>query len=148
MTTPPAATPAISSAAVWRFSATTISAVSRRPIKPSLLARILNHVGSPWMFDGNIFLPLTGMPILKSARSRQLLAVWLPDPLTVAATIVKLLIPAWLSRISVGRTPLCTSVTLIGKLDLSTHPLVPPGEPCYLRLASGEVESSYETTHT
>src|SRR5262245_60931661 len=47
------------------------------------------QVGRPAMFDGKRFLPLTGMPILKIARMRVLLAVWLPEPLTVAATIAK-----------------------------------------------------------
>src|SRR5215469_1556136 len=73
------------------------------------------------MFEGKIFLPLTGIPILNRARRRQLLAVWLPDPLTVAATMVKLLTPAGLSSISVGRTPCCTVVILIGELDLSAR---------------------------
>ena len=36
------------------------------------------------MFDGNRFLPDTGMPIWKSDRMRIRLAVWLPEPLTVA----------------------------------------------------------------
>ena len=30
---------------------------------PRLLARMVYHVGSPAMFDGNMFLPDTGMPI-------------------------------------------------------------------------------------
>src|SRR5690242_14190862 len=47
------------------------------------------HVGRPAIFEGNRFLPLTGMPILKIARIRVLLAVWLPEPFTVAATIAK-----------------------------------------------------------
>jgi hypothetical protein len=34
-----------------------------RPIQPSLFARIVNQVGRPAMFDGNMFLPLTGTPI-------------------------------------------------------------------------------------
>src|SRR5262245_23623650 len=47
------------------------------------------QVGRPAMFDGKRFLPLTGMPILKIARMRVLLAVWLPEPLTVAPTMAK-----------------------------------------------------------
>src|SRR3954449_11681272 len=47
------------------------------------------HVGSPAMFDGNMFLPDTGMPIWKSERSRTRLAVWLPEPLTVATWMLK-----------------------------------------------------------
>ncbi len=41
------------------------------------------------MFEGNKFFPLTGMPIWKIARSRTLLAVWLPEPLTVATWRLK-----------------------------------------------------------
>src|SRR5688572_23329536 len=40
------------------------------------------------MFEGKRFFPETGIPIWKRARSRVLLAVWLPDPLTVATWIV------------------------------------------------------------
>jgi len=42
------------------------------------------QVGNPAMFDGNRFFPETGMPIWKIDRSSTRLAVWLPDPLTVA----------------------------------------------------------------
>src|SRR5881296_381388 len=41
------------------------------------------------MFDGNRFLPLTGMPIWKMARSNTVFAVWLPEPLTVATLMLK-----------------------------------------------------------
>ena len=41
------------------------------------------------MFDGNRFLPDTGMPIWKIDRSRTRFAVWLPDPLTVATWMLK-----------------------------------------------------------
>ena len=47
------------------------------------------------MFDGNMFLPETGMPIWKMARIRTVLAVWLPDPLTVATWMLKSLITEW-----------------------------------------------------
>ena len=50
---------------------------------------MVNQVGSPAMFEGNRFLPLTGMPIWKMARSSTLLAVWLPEPLTVATWMLK-----------------------------------------------------------
>jgi len=50
------------------------------------------HVGRPWMLLGNRFLPVTGMPILKNARSSTPLLVWLPDPLIVAMFNEKLLI--------------------------------------------------------
>ena len=45
---------------------------------------MVNQVGSPAMLEGNMFLPETGMPIWKMARIRTVLAVWLPEPLTVA----------------------------------------------------------------
>ena len=56
---------------------------------PCLLARMVYQVGSPAMFDGKRFLPDTGMPIWKSDRMSTRLAVWLPDPLTVATWMLK-----------------------------------------------------------
>src|SRR5262245_19716569 len=56
---------------------------------PSLLARMVNQVGRPAMFEGKRFFPLTGIPIWKIARNRTMLAVWLPDPLTVATCRLK-----------------------------------------------------------
>src|SRR4029077_6993724 len=44
------------------------------------------------MLEGKTFLGATGMPILKIARVKTRLAVWLPEPLTVAAWIVRSLI--------------------------------------------------------
>ena len=41
------------------------------------------------MFEGNRFLPETGIPIWKMERNRTRLAVWLPDPLTVATWMLK-----------------------------------------------------------
>lgn len=58
---------------------------------------------------------MTGIPILKSARRRQLFAVWLPDPLMVAATITKLFTPDGLSSISVTCGPLRTLVVFISE---------------------------------
>src|SRR5712692_4142715 len=46
------------------------------------------QVGSPSMLEGKMFLGATGMPIEKIARVRTRLAVWEPEPLTVAAWIV------------------------------------------------------------
>ena len=45
---------------------------------------MVNQVGSPWMLDGNRFLPETGTPIWKMERISTRFAVWLPLPLTVA----------------------------------------------------------------
>jgi len=45
---------------------------------------MMNRVGRPAMFDGKGLFAETGTPDSKSARSRTWLAVWLPDPLTLA----------------------------------------------------------------
>ena len=50
---------------------------------------MVNHVGSPAMFDGKRFFPDTGTPDWKSDRSSTRLAVWLPEPLTVATWMLK-----------------------------------------------------------
>src|SRR5579872_1501630 len=47
------------------------------------------QVGSPAMFDGNMFLPDTGTPISRIDRRRTRFAVWLPEPLTVATWMLK-----------------------------------------------------------
>ena len=68
---------------------------------------MVNQVGSPAMFDGNMFLPETGMPIWKMERIRTVLAVWLPDPFTVATWMLKsltTLCPGSLARGSAGDT--------------------------------------------
>jgi hypothetical protein len=41
------------------------------------------------MFEGKTFLGATGTPIEKIARVSTRLADWLPDPLTVAARMVR-----------------------------------------------------------
>jgi hypothetical protein len=46
------------------------------------------------MFEGKTFLPLHGIPIACSARSRTKLADWLPDPLTVPTRIARSLTEA------------------------------------------------------
>jgi hypothetical protein len=59
------------------------------------------------MFEGNIFFPETGMPIWKIARIITLLAVWLPDPFTVAIWMLKSLTTEWFGlpgRVSAGDT--------------------------------------------
>jgi hypothetical protein len=58
-------------------------------MKPSRLARMVNQVGNPAMFEGKRFFPLTGIPIWKMARISTLLADWLPEPLTVATCMLK-----------------------------------------------------------
>src|ERR1035437_6264892 len=59
---------------------------------PSGVMRSWYQVGRPSMLEGKTFLGATGIPILKMARVRTRFAVWLPDPLTVAAWMVKSLI--------------------------------------------------------
>src|SRR5215207_574077 len=71
------------------------------------------QVGRPAIFEGNRFLPLTGMPILKIARIRVLFAVWLPEPFTVAATIAKSFTIAGRSSIPACCESVWGSITLI-----------------------------------
>src|SRR5438105_4941964 len=73
------------------FMATKMSASRFRAVHPASFARTVNHVGSPWMFDGNMFFPLTGIPIPKIDRIRIRFADWLPVPFEVATVIVRLL---------------------------------------------------------
>src|SRR5581483_11657263 len=96
-----------SSRAVSGFIATRMSISLRRPIYPCLLARMVNQVGNPAMLDGNMFLPETGTPIWKMERINTVLAVWLPDPFTVATWMLKSLTTGWLDcsgRESAGDT--------------------------------------------
>src|SRR5271167_5205564 len=69
--------------------ATTKSISFLRAMYPSLLARMVYHVGRPAMFDGNKFLPETGTPIWKMVRSRIELALCDPEPLAVATWMLK-----------------------------------------------------------
>ncbi len=69
--------------------ATSTSISFLRPMKPRLLARMVYQVGSPAILDGNRFFPETGIPIWNRDRSSTMLAVWLPDPFTVATWILK-----------------------------------------------------------
>ncbi len=55
------------------------------------MMRMVYHVGKPWIFEGKMFFPDTGIPILNKARINVRLDVWLPDPLTVATVILKVL---------------------------------------------------------
>jgi hypothetical protein len=41
------------------------------------------------MFDGNMFFPLTGIPMLKIDRIRMRLADWLPVPFEVATVTTR-----------------------------------------------------------
>ncbi len=64
-----------------------------RPTWPRSLTRMVNQVGSPWMLDGKMFFPLTGIPMRNRARMMAVLDVWLPDPLAVATVIEKSFTP-------------------------------------------------------
>src|SRR5579864_5609102 len=58
-----------------------------RAVCPSPLTRISYQVGSPWMFDGNRFLPDTGTPMRKIACMMRPLA--LADPVPFVLAILK-----------------------------------------------------------
>jgi hypothetical protein len=49
-----------------------------------LLARIVYQVGSPAMFEGNMFFPEIGTPIWKMLRNKTVFELCDPDPFTVA----------------------------------------------------------------
>src|SRR5258705_6555256 len=70
------------------------------------------------MLEGKIFLPDTGMPILNSARSKVVLAVWLPEPFLVATRMEKSFTTGWGSALLASRAR-SKSVTLIQNLLLS-----------------------------
>src|SRR5438445_9247034 len=89
MQTEPGCRASTSSRAVCWFMQTMMSTSFFRAIHPSLLARMVNHVGNPAMFDGNMFFPLTGTPIWKMERINTLFEDCDPDPLTVATWMVK-----------------------------------------------------------
>jgi hypothetical protein len=82
-----------------------------RPIHPSLFARIVNHVGRPAMFDGNMFFPLTGTPIWKMERISTLFDDCEPEPLTVATWIVK--------SLTIGAPPAAGSVRTAVAVEVS-----------------------------
>jgi hypothetical protein len=48
-----------------------------------------NQVGRPLMLEGKIFFPDTGIPMWNMARRRVVLAVALPEPLTVQTVMQK-----------------------------------------------------------
>src|SRR2546423_195664 len=90
------------------------------------------HVGSPAMFEGNMFLPETGTPIWKIERRRTRFAVWLPEPLTVATWMAKSLT----MRSAVEPTPTSCSDGAVTDIDwyvlpetMLAAPLSRPGGP-------------------
>src|SRR6266852_3722072 len=89
MQTEPACNASTSSREVAAFMHTMMSTSRLRAIQPSLFARIVNQVGRPAMFEGNMFFPLTGTPIWKMERIRTLFDDCDPEPLTVATWMVQ-----------------------------------------------------------
>src|SRR5262249_55482313 len=100
-----------SSWAVSGFMQISTPTSRRRAMKPSLEARMVNQVGSPWMLEGKRFFPETGMPIWKIDRIRMVLEDWLPDPLAVATWIEKSLMTGDL-RAASARCSSRTSVAM------------------------------------
>src|SRR6266849_95393 len=105
----PGGSPSTSSREVCAFMQTMMSTSFFRATHPSLFARIVNHVGSPAMLDGNMFFPLTGTPIWKMERISTLLDDCDPDPLTVATWIVQSLTTLPTPAASASRTALMVS---------------------------------------
>src|SRR4029077_29242 len=89
ITTPPALTVFRSSRQVATLKATRMSTLSERAMCPSGVMRSWYQVGRPSMLDGKTFFGATGIPMWKMARVSTRLAVWLPEPLTVAAWMVR-----------------------------------------------------------
>src|SRR5882762_9977808 len=79
----------MSSRQVDGLNAMSTSTWSVRAMWPSGVMRSWYQVGKPSMFEGKTFLGATGIPIRKIARVRTRFAVWLPEPLTVAAWMVR-----------------------------------------------------------
>src|SRR6185312_4328520 len=75
-----------------------------------LLARMVYHVGSPAILEGNRFLPETGTPIWKMVRSSTVLALCDPEPLTVATCMLKSLTIG--SRTAPDSAP-CTAISVV-----------------------------------
>src|ERR1035437_7515592 len=62
------------------------------------------QVGTPWMFDGKIFLPETGTPIRKIDCMSNAFALALPVPLTLAILKAKSLTAAGSRKPEAGST--------------------------------------------
>src|ERR1700704_3169470 len=97
MTAPPGRTVLRSWCHVATLNAIRMSTLSERAMWPSGVTRSWYQVGRPSMLEGNTFLGATGMPIWKIARVKMRLAVWLPEPLTVAAWMVRSLMICWVN---------------------------------------------------
>src|SRR6266545_6589710 len=62
---------------------------SERAMWPCGVTRSWYQVGRPSMLEGKTFLGATGIPMWKIARVKTRFAVWLPEPLKVAAWMVR-----------------------------------------------------------
>ena len=84
------------------------------------------------MFDGKRFFPDTGTPIWKMERSSTMLAVWLPEPLTVAIWMLKSLTTweRWAASAGAGLGKvelICVNFTVLpSRRDLSRPDSSPP----------------------
>src|SRR5450759_1183963 len=97
MITPPARKMFRSWGQLATLKATRMSTLSERAIWPFGVTRSWYQVGSPSMFEGKTFFGATAMPIWKLALVKTRLAVWLPEPLTVAAWMVRSLMICWVN---------------------------------------------------
>src|SRR5579872_1407994 len=104
MQSAPGGSACTSSRPVCGFMHTIRSTSFFRAIQPSLFARMVNQVGKPAMFEGNMFLPLTGTPIWKIDRIKTLFEDCDPEPFTVATWIVRSLMTGRLEPLSCSRT--------------------------------------------
>src|SRR5436190_20986610 len=71
-----------------------------RAVYPCRFTRISYHVGRPWMFDGNTFLPVTGTPMRKMACMIRPLADADPVPLAVAILKAKSLTRVFIGNVT------------------------------------------------
>src|SRR6266568_1592328 len=100
MTTPPARTLFRSARQVATLKAIRMSTLSDRAMWPSGVMRSWYQVGRSSMFEGKTFFGATEIPMWKIALVRTRLAVWLPEPLTVAAWMVRSLTMGSVTSIS------------------------------------------------
>jgi hypothetical protein len=87
----------MSRAWVSAFMATIRSYSTARAVLPALFTRTSYQVGRPWMFEGNRFLPETGMPMRKIACISRPLALADPVPFTLASLRAKSLMRTFCS---------------------------------------------------
>src|SRR5437667_3358157 len=101
-----------SSRAVSTFIAIRKSIAFLRATYPSLLARMVYHVGNPAILEGKRFLPETGTPIWKMVRNSTELADCEPEPLTVATWMLRSLTICF-GSVGCGEAASCTPTSLV-----------------------------------